>query len=413
MHYTTKILLFAFLIFGSFQHLYAQTTDDLFTAARKKAFDEKNYPGAIALAKTALTQSPDYAEIRVFLGRLYTWSKKPDSARIEFAKVITKQPNYDDAYVAYGNLEFWEDNTKKALEITNEGLKHSPSSESLKILKAKLLTDLRDWENAEIIINEVIKNNPTQTDARALATRIRENSASNKFGMSYDYVYFDKQFNDPWHLLSVDYGRQTSFGPIIGRVNYANRFNGNGIQFEADAYPHLSNTFQAYVNFGYSPDVGVFPKYRAGFSLYANLNSGFELEGGFRLLHFNSNTWLYTASIGKYYKNFWFNIRTYLSSASSSISQSYTLITRYYFGGADDYLSLSLSSGLSPDEQSNNVLVNATTYKLKSNGLGLGYRKSFKTFNIINLKAVIDNQEYLKDTRGNQLSLSVGYIRRF
>lgn len=413
MHFQKKALLLTFLICSIFHQLNAQTTDELFATARKTAFDEKNYPGAIQLAKTALIKSPDYTEIRVFLGRLYTWSKKPDSARIEFTNVIAKQPSYDDAYVAFGNLEFWENNTKKALEITNEGLKNSPNSEPLQLLKAKLLADLNDWKNAEIIINEVIKNNPQQTEARALSARIRENSALNKFGIDYDYVYFDKQFNDPWHLLSVDYSRRTSIGSIIGRVNYANRFNSNGIQFEADAYPRLSNTFQIYLNAGYSPDLGVFPKYRAGFSLYANLDGGFELEAGFRMLHFNDNTWIYTASVGKYYKNFWFNLRTYLTPSSNSISQSFALNTRYYFGGADDYLTLALSTGLSPDEQRNTVLVNATDYKLKSNGLSLGYRKSFKTFNVINLKAGIENQEYLKDTKGNQFSLSLGYIRRF
>lgn len=408
-----KIFLSVIFILSVFQQVNAQTSDDLFTTARKKAFDEKNYPEAILLAKNALAKSPDYNEIRVFLGRLYTWSKMPDSARIEFTNVIAKEPNYEDAYVAFGNLEFWQDNTKRALEITDEGLKKSPNSEALQLLKVKLLIDVKEWQNAEKIVSEVIKNNPKQTEARAFSARIRENSALNKFGLNYDFVYFDKQFDDPWHLVSIDYGRQTSIGSVIGRVNYANRFNGNGIQFEADAYPRISNTFQAYLNVGYSPDVGVFPKYRAGFSLYANINSGFELEAGFRLLHFNDNTWIYTASVGKYYENFWFNVRTYLSPSIESISQSFALNTRYYFGGVDDYFSLGLSTGLSPDQQRNNVLVNATNYKLKSNGLTLGFRKSIKTFNVVNLNAALDNQEYLKDTKGNQFSLGLGYIRRF
>lgn len=413
MHLSFKNILLTLLICTFFQQLSAQTSDETFSSARNKAFEEKNYPEAIALSKSALAKSPDYNEIRIFLGRLYTWSKKPDSARIQFSTVIEKDPNYEDAYLAYGNLEFWENNSKKALEITNNGLKNIPNSEILQVLKAKLLNDLKDWKNAEIVINTVLKNNPKQTEARALATRIRENSAKNIFGISYDYVYFDKQFADPWHLISADYGRQTSIGSIIGRVNYANRFNGNGIQFEADAYPRISNTFQAYVNVGYSPDSGIFPNYRAGFSLYANLNGGFEVEGGFRMLHFSDNTWIYTASLGKYYKNFWFNIRTYVTPSNSAISQSFSINTRYYYGGADDYISLGLSSGLSPDEQRNNVLVNATNYKLKSNGITLGYRKSINSLNIINIKAALENQEYLKDTKGNQLSLSIGYMRRF
>lgn len=116
-------------------------------------------------------------------------------------------------------------------------------------------------------MSEVLKNNPSLTEARSLASRIKENSAKNKVSLSYDYIYFDKQFNDPWHLVSVDYGRQTKYGSIIGRVNYANRFNTNGYQFELDMYPRISNTFYAYVSGGVSNTVGVFPKYRGGFAL--------------------------------------------------------------------------------------------------------------------------------------------------
>ncbi|SFG78502.1 YaiO family outer membrane beta-barrel protein [Pedobacter insulae] len=413
MHLAKKTLLSTFFIFFIFQLAKAQTADELFITARKKAFDEKNYPEAIELAKTALTKSPDYADIRVFLGRLYTWTKKLDSARATFNTIITKQPDYEDAYVAWGNLEFWNYDTKKGIEIVDQGLKNIPGSETLLLLKAKLLADLNEWQSAESIVNQVIKNNPQQTEARALSAKIRENSALNKFGINYDYIHFDKQFNDPWHLLSIDYGRQTSIGAVIGRINYANRFNSSGLQFEMDSYPKIARNLQAYVNVGYSPDMGIFPKYRAGFSLYASLPLSLELEAGLRFLRSQDNTWIYTASVGKYYKNFWFNLRTFLTPSTTSLSQSFILQTRYYLRGADDYLNLSLSTGLSPDEQRNNILINATNYKLKSNGIMLGYRKSFKAFNIVNFKAGIENQEYFKDTKGNQLILGVGYIRRF
>jgi YaiO family outer membrane protein len=391
----------------------AQSADDLFAQARKAAFDESNYPKAIALSKTALQGSPDYADIRVFLGRLYTWSKKPDSARLAFNEVISKQPTYEDAYVGLGNLEYWNDNSEKALNVVNNGLKNVPASEPLKLLKAKLLNDLKRWQEADEVVSEVLKNNPTLTEARSLASRIKENSAKNKVSLSYDYIYFDKQFDDPWHLVSVDYGRQTKYGSIIGRVNYANRFNTNGYQFELDMYPRISNTFYAYVSGGVSNTVGVFPKYRAGFSLYANLPLSFEAEAGFRFLHFSDNTWIYTASVSKYYKSFWFNFRTYLTPSNNAVSQSYSLTTRYYFGGVDDYFSLALGTGLSPDDNQNNVLLNSTTYRLKSNNISLGYRKSIKTFNVLMLKVGYDNQEYLKDIKGNQLDFGIGYLRRF
>lgn len=134
MKYSIPLLfIFLFCITG----VKAQSADDLFAQARKAAFDESNYPKAIALSKTALQGSPDYADIRVFLGRLYTWSKKPDSARLAFNEVITKQPKYEDAYVGLGYLEYWNDNSEKALTVVNNGLKNVPTSEPLKLLRQK------------------------------------------------------------------------------------------------------------------------------------------------------------------------------------------------------------------------------------------------------------------------------------
>lgn len=405
-----------FIVLSYFQSTTAQTTassDELFQQARTLAFKQKDYVKAIALSKEALTKSPDYSDIRIFLGRLYTWNDQPDSARQELKFVINKHQDNEDASLAIASLEFWENNSNLALDYVNSGLKHHPQSADLLLLKAKILNDLKRWAEADSELKTLLKINPSSTEARSLAVRIRQNSSKNKIGVTYDFIHFDKQFDDPWHLLSVDYGRQTSLGSIIGRVNYANRFNNSGVQFEVDAYPRISNTFQAYISGGYSNDVGVFPEYRAGFSLYANLPKSFEAEAGFRYLTFGESTWIYTFSVGKYYKNFWFNLRTYLTPSNNDVSRSFSLTTRYYFGGADDYFSLRLGTGLSPDDPQNNVLIGNSNYKLTSNNVTIGYRKSIKTFNILTLNLGLDNQEYKLNTKGNQIDFGIGYIRRF
>jgi len=405
------------LLFFSFQFIQAQDqnigSDELFTKARSAAFDQKDYPKAISLSKQALAKSPDYADIRIFLGRVYTWNKQPDSARQAFSQVLNKQPDNADASLAFASLEFWEGNSEKALEHVNSGLKHHSDASDLLLLKAKVLNDLKRWPEANIEIEKVIKADPNMTEARTLAARVRENSSKNKIGVNYDFIYFDKQFDDPWHLASVDYSHQTTLGSVIGRINYANRFKNNGVQFEIDTYPRISNTFQAYISGGYSNNVGVFPQYRAGFSLYANLPASFEAEAGFRYLTFGESTWIYTASVGKYYKSFWFNFRTFLTPSNDEVSQSFALTSRYYYGGADDYFSLRLGTGLSPDDPQNNVLIGNANYKLRSNNITLGYRRAFKSLNILIVNLGVDNQEYKLDTRGTQIDLGLGYIRRF
>ena len=94
-----------------------------------------------------------------------------------------------------------------------------------------MLRDLKEYKLAQEANSRLLKINPKNTEARSLSQRLTILSAKNQIGATYDFVYFDKQFDDPWHLASIDYSRQTKIGSIVARVNYANRFNNNALQF--------------------------------------------------------------------------------------------------------------------------------------------------------------------------------------
>lgn len=412
-----KIYLFIFvtiIFFIPCVSAQSHSSDELFQQARTIAFDQKDYQKAILFAKQALVKSPDYTDVSTFLGRLYTWSDQPDSAAITFAGILSKHPDYEDAAVAYGSLLHWNNNNDKALQLCNAGLTYHAQSKNLLLLKARILNAMRNFYEATTVLQILLKIDPNNTAARSLADRIKDYSIKNKVGISYDFLKFDKQFDAPWHLTGIDYTRQTGLGSVTARLNYANRFSTSGTQFEIDAYPHISQTLYAYLSGGYSNNISVFPEYRAGFSLYATLPASFEAEGGFRFLNFGSPTWIYTASISKYYKSYWFNFRTFLTPSNSAVSQSYLLNFRYYFGGTDDYLSFGMGTGVSPDDPLNNILFNTgSIYRLRSNNISGGYRHAFKTFNVIYFNASMNNQEYRLNTYGNQLNFGVGYQRKF
>ena len=125
--------------------LFAQeslSSDELFQKARSAAFDQKDYAFAIQLSKQALNISPDYADIRIFLGRVYNWSDKIDSARICFEKVLNQSPENEDAVSAYVDMEYWNRNPLQALSICEKGLEFHPESKILLLKKAKCLSDL-------------------------------------------------------------------------------------------------------------------------------------------------------------------------------------------------------------------------------------------------------------------------------
>lgn len=404
---TFFLLLFYGCLFAQ-EHL---SSDELFQEARKAAFDRKDYPEAIRLCRIALAKSPDYADIRVFLGRVYTWSDKTDSARTEFQYILERQPSYEDAYVAIADLEYWNDRPAEALQYVNRGLEQHPRSEDLLLRKARVLAAMKQLHQAAEAANQLLAINPANAAGRALLNSIKDQVRKNKIDISYDYTYFDKRFDQAWHLASLGYSRQTPLGSVIARVNYANKFGEGGVQGELEAYPRFSNTFYSYVGLGYS-DSDIFPRYRAGFSLYANLPKSFEAELGFRYLYFSSSTWVYTASVGKYYSNFWFNLRTYLTPGDHNLSKSFNLNVRYYTAGADDFLTFGIGTGISPDDQRNNI-----NYKINNNllsyKLNLAWQRTFARQNIIGLYATWYYEEYQEDTFGNQVNVGVSLARRF
>ena len=388
------------------------TSDELFQNARKEAFENKNYPVAVDLVKSALKKSPDYTDLSVFLGRLYTWMDKPDSARIVFKQLELIDVRDADFYLAYGSMEYWEDNNTEAARIVNKGLTVDQNSLDLLILKAKVQNVNKDFNGSKTTLDRILEIDPQHTEARKLLIRIRDQVSMNEIGINYNWLYFDKQFEDNWHIAGLSYKRGTSVGSFIFRTNFANKFGRNGTQFELEAYPRLSRMFYMYLGAGYSNSDGIFPKFRSGASLYANLPASFEAELGFRQLKFSENVWMYTASVGKYYKNFWFNARTYLTPGENNISHSYTGTVRYYTKGSDDYLGFILGTGISPEENREN-LFEGTPYKMKTFKTGLDYNFTIKSKNIFSITGTYYNVEYKPEIKDNQFDLSIGYRRRF
>jgi tetratricopeptide (TPR) repeat protein len=144
-HTASIFLGLCLIIFGE-STVFAQnkpSSDDLFTEARKEAFDAKNYKKAISLAQQALQISPNYTDIQVFLGRLYTWTDKTDSARFIFKKVLTANPWHEDVLQANFDLEYWNDRFPKALEIAEVAVNAYPNRENFTTDKAKALRAMK------------------------------------------------------------------------------------------------------------------------------------------------------------------------------------------------------------------------------------------------------------------------------
>lgn len=395
-----------------------ENVDSSFQVARTLAFSSK-YDESILLCKRILEKSPQYQDVQVLLGRIYFWNNQTDSAILILSESIKLNP-YQDAYIALSDIQRWNSNLLDALKTSENGLKFFPSSEELFIRKIKVLVELEDYNEAYPIIDSLIDKNKKNSELRQLAESIKMKRSKNIFAITYDYDYFDKQFNDPWHNISMSYGRQTKYlGRVITRANFGNRFASNGAQIEMDAYPTLGKKMYAYINAGYSPS-HIFPTYRSGISVYRNFPRAFEGELGLRVLYFSNTTILYVASIGKYTGNFWFSARQTLISFENAnkIFPSYSFITRYYGKTTYDFVTLTLGYGLTPDDRVRELLLE--NVKMKNYNMKLSVQKLFSRNNIFSLNTGIVRGEYIQGEYfqsgkkiGNNIFAGISYQKIF
>ena len=384
--------MFLLLVIISTTGIYGQnkmTADELFKKAHDVAFKQKDRKQARDICYEILKDSPNYTDVSVFLARLYTWDDMYDSARAIFSKIFSRDSSNYDAINAAIDMEYWSDNSKQALVYCNLGLEKYPKSEDYLLKKARVLANLKQYDEAFSTIERLLSINNSNAEALSLAERLKEEVRINAITVNYSYEKFNEIFS-PWQLGYIQYSRQTPIGTAILRANFGNRFDTPGTQYEIDMYPRFANGLYAYLNFGYS-NSDIFPKTRYGASLYYSLPLSFEVDAGFRLLKYSSDVWIYTTALGKYYSNFWFSLRTFITPSVQYASHSYSLTIRYYLSGADDYIALSGGTGISPDASS----IDNQNYWLKSNSGGIEYQTKITKRIIIDFSGSYSKEERL------------------
>jgi len=314
------------------------TVDEQYAKARKAAFENSNYDKARSIAYRALERSPDYYGIRIFIANLFAWEEQYAEARKELQYVLERDPDNRRALLTIIDVESWSGHYSKALEWSDKGLEHYPKDEEFMLAQASIQQNMENYSSAKTTYRTLLDHHGSQ-QAREKLQALRLQQMKYSATLSYRHDRFREIF-DPWNFWEFQLSRQTPYGSLIGRLQYANRFASNGVQFNLDAYPSLFKGMYAYISGGYS-QASIYPRYRFGLSLYKSLPYALELAGGLRYLDFSSSqTTIYTVSLTKYLGSYMFTARSYLVPSSEGSSQSLSLLARRYFGNARAYFSL-------------------------------------------------------------------------
>lgn len=358
--------------------------DELFQLARTEAFDGDREKSR-AMLRHILENSPDYADVRILLARTYAWDGQRDQAREQLSIVLAKSPKYQDAISAMVDVLSWDDDEQAALDMVNQGLKYHPNDQGFILKKSKSLKNLGRNDEALATVNQLLRINPAHQEAIELRESIKSSGQRYSLGLRMAMDRFSRNFT-PAYYAGVQLGRSNDWGASIVRVNYSNRFEANGLQYEVDLYPAIADGLYAYLNYGYS-ESSLFPAHRIGAELFKSLPKSLEASLGLRHMQFTiSNVTIYTGSVGWYYKNYWFSLRPFITPDKEvGTSFSARLSARYYLGNADSFVTLIGGMGYSPDVrviQSASGFSENEIYALQSQLVSLSIQKLLR-YNLV------------------------------
>lgn len=236
-------------------------------------------------------------------------------------------------------------------------------------------------------------------------------------GVEYQFHFFREPWVRRWHVNSLRTDWRIKGSPVQAKINagrLAGPEEGDGqlfhLQYQVDAYPRISSSDYMYLSAAFSGSTR-FPKYYLGGEWYHSFARGFEASLGFRWFQWRESVVYYTGSAGKYYGNYWFSLRAYVTPTEDYTGQTWVLSARRYLATAEDYLGLKLEYGTSPEN-----LISIVDYPnikgFRSAGAHLSYQRRLGQW-LMRTEAGYRREEYREDTFRNHLSIQLHLLYQF
>lgn len=369
-------IVFLFFLFNVSAQLNTLPSKELFKKA-KSEIKEKKYKEARGILRILCERKPKEVKYRLKIATTYLWEKNFPKTQKYVGKVLNIDPKNKQAFEIWFKSFLWQKDYEKGGAVLDSALKFYPEDEYFLFQKAKILVKQEDKEGAIKLLDKLLIINPNHKEGFELRKELKAETAINRIGLSYLYNFYSQNASNPLHGMNLRYIRRTKYGSIHLFNNNARRFQKLGHQIELDAYPRIIKGLYSYVNFGASR-TSLFPKYRAGLEPFFKLPRSFEGSLGGRYLQFsNSSVLMYTGSIAKYIKSSWINLRTFITPKEVSFSRSVSLEYRKYKQDANNFYSIRVGYGASPDNNALNANLETVLFT-PSYKLALAVNKTLK-----------------------------------
>ena len=333
----------------------------------EKAFGlayEGDHNSAQKMLVKVLDSKPNHNEARSLLASTYSWSTKYNKARNEFNKITSKDRSNRTAWISSVKNELYAKNGATALGLANKALLYIKNDAEILRLRDQALEAIKNKKYSKYKEDSDIVKKGTKSTAKAKAkkkqkgTKVASEEESkketkkdgelNRISVRNAYTVYDQRY-DPIVSTSVSYKRKTLAGSIIPKINYTNRLNKHGLQYDLDFYPKFSKRLYGFLNYGYS-EATIFPNHKFAADLYINLPKAIEFSAGMRYLDYRSRkVTVISNSLGHYRGNYYFSLRSYITPLPNRLTRvSGNLLVRKYLRDGDNYFGATFGMGYSP-----------------------------------------------------------------
>jgi len=352
-----------------------------------------NYREQLLLAATASVRNNDTA-----------------GALLLYKKVLEVNPSDTIALLGLANIYIGRSEFDSALAVTGVALQAYPDNISFLVKRASVLEQQKKFEDASLAADSVAHLLPGNRQYEDYAAYLRGKTYKNQLGIAYLNSSIDS--TQSANIATLQYTRFGKKMSLTGRLNFAGRTTGTGLQLELESYINHSPKWYSYLNVAGANNL-VFPKYKAAYSLFHNFSGSWEAELGGRWLYFDSLSAISgVGSVAKYLGDFWLNIRGYIIFVSDKQYAAATLTARQYLNNKTDFFFATLGYGNSPDEFSRSFQLE-TTVKYRTYSIGAGYQKMFNYRNIVSISGAWYNQRIAESRYRNQYDIYLSFFRRF
>lgn len=126
------------------------------------------YDTAITVLKYTLNRSPNYADARILLGRIYYWQDKLELSEKELSIAVVRSPQYKDGYRALTDCLEERENYLRLYTVIDSALSIEPNYEYYAYLKALSLYKINLNDSTQNIIDSIKVRYPNNKKLNAI-----------------------------------------------------------------------------------------------------------------------------------------------------------------------------------------------------------------------------------------------------